>query len=73
MQTTTRREKLLASEAARVAGLSPGRMRELFDAGVLRGERLPSGLRLFDRASVEALLERRRAQAAGAAHDGSRT
>jgi hypothetical protein len=58
--TTGSGEKLLASEAARIAGKSPGRMRELFDAGILAGERLPSGLRLFDRKSVQEYTEHER-------------
>jgi hypothetical protein len=59
MTRSSRREStLLTSEAARVLGRSAARARQLFDRGVLPGERLPNGLRLFDRAAVEAFRER---------------
>ncbi len=51
---------LLSSEAARLLGLSPQRVRELVDGGQLDALRGPHGMRLIERKALEALIEQRR-------------
>lgn len=52
-------EYVLASEAGRIIGVSPQRIRQLADTGQLPAERGPLGIRLFDRAAVLEFAERR--------------
>jgi len=52
---------VLPAEAARLLGLTPHRVKQLVDEGRLRAHRIgPRGVRLIERASVEALCEQRR-------------
>ena len=51
---------VLASEAGRLLGLSPQRIRQLVDQGRLAARRGPRGMRLIERKAVEALIEQRR-------------
>lgn len=52
---------LLPSEAARILGISPQRVRELVDAGRLPAERTAGGNRLILHKAVEDLAEERAA------------
>ena len=52
--------KILASEAARIVGVSADRIRQLERLGLLPSERTESGVRLFDRATVERFAAERR-------------
>lgn len=52
-------DALLVSEAARLAGTSTDLMRLALDRGDVAGFRTASGLRVFDRASVEAFAAKR--------------
>jgi hypothetical protein len=54
-------EWLTPLQAARRAGLSPDRIRDLVDSGRLRGQRTPLG-RLIDPADVERLARARGAR-----------
>lgn len=56
-------EYLSPSEAARALDLSASRVRQLLDAGTLRGQVSPLG-RLIERTSVEELRAERAARAA---------
>jgi len=57
---TTSDRFVLASEAGRLLGLSPQRIRQLVDQGRLAARRGPRGMRLIERKAVEALIEQRR-------------
>jgi len=56
---------VLASEAGRLLGLSPQRVRQLVDAGRLAARRGPHGMRMIEKRAVEALIEQRRRSIAG--------
>ncbi len=61
MLTTNEMENYLSpSEAARLAGRSPQRIRQLIAAGVLASVRTPLG-RLIERAALERYIENRAA------------
>lgn len=51
----TRESPLTIAEAARLLGRSEDQTRRYFDAGKVTGFRTSGGVRLLDRASVEAL------------------
>lgn len=57
---TTSDRFVLASEAARLLGLSPQRVRQLVAQGRLAARRGPRGMRLIERKAVDALIEQRR-------------
>jgi len=52
-------DRVRISELAKEVGLSPSRLRQLADSGVIPSERTPGGHRLFDVAAVRAALARR--------------
>jgi hypothetical protein len=51
------------AEAGRIISLSPARVKQLADAGVLDTIRMPDGTRLISRQSLEKFLEQRDAAA----------
>lgn len=53
-------DKMLVNEVAQLAGVSGDAVRLWERIGKLRAERTRSGVRLFDRADVEAFLRSRR-------------
>jgi DNA-binding transcriptional MerR regulator len=55
-------ELLMASEAARLLGMSPENVRLLERKGRLRAKKTPSGIRLFMRRDVERLARERQAK-----------
>lgn len=57
---------MLASEAARVLGLSPQEVRRLVDLGRLEAERGTLGIRMINRRAVEAMAQERQRERAGA-------
>lgn len=61
-------DQLTPAAAARLLGLSTLRVRQLIDAGILRGERTVLG-RIITRTSVEAELRRRAALRGERQHD----
>ena len=56
----TRAEFAFVSEAARTADSSADTIRRAFDRGDIVGLRMPNGVRLIDRASLEAFAQHRR-------------
>jgi len=54
------RQTISPREAAEILGVSPGTVRNLFDAGLLEGERLYSGYRRVYLDSVETMLQENR-------------
>lgn len=52
-------QRVKISELSREVGLSPSRLRQLANAGVIPSDRTPGGHRLFDVAAVRAALARR--------------
>ena len=50
------------TEGVRISGYSADTIRRRFDAGLLTGVRTESGLRLIDRAGLEALAQEREAK-----------
>jgi excisionase family DNA binding protein len=68
-------DEVLPSEAGRLTGLSPQRVRQLVDSGRLPARRGPLGMRLIRREDVEKLAEQRKRaerQRPGAIHGGDR-
>lgn len=57
---------LIASEAARILGLTPATVRYLENHGKLKALKTASGVRIFDRSQVELLARARAAQKARA-------
>ncbi len=52
-------KKLIASDVAKIAGVTPSTVRLWERSGRLPAERTESGMRLFRRPDVEALVKRR--------------
>jgi excisionase family DNA binding protein len=57
--TSHKQDLVRIAEVARELGLSPTRIRQLADAGVIPSSRTPGGHRLFDLAKVRATIARR--------------
>jgi hypothetical protein len=66
MKTATKLKSLTTalypSAAGRLLQLSPQRVKQLADAGILKAVRLENGTRLLDRRSVMAFLQHREAR-----------
>jgi excisionase family DNA binding protein len=60
---------LTTTDTARVLGLSPSRVRQLVDSGVLPATRTPRGMRLIPRHAVEALAVERQRPEPGVVRD----
>ena len=61
-------EILAVGDVARLLGVSPDRARQIERSGQLPAERTPGGVRVFRRADVDRLLERRQGSGREVAH-----